>query len=118
MHLVMFDIDGTLTETMKVDEECFARSFNDVFGFTDIDTDWSRYPRTTDSGIFHDVFTSRIGESPTAQEVSRFRQHFVQLLAAASSQSPFAPVAGADRLLSRLTLGGLASCVACYWRLA
>jgi phosphoglycolate phosphatase-like HAD superfamily hydrolase len=106
MHLVMFDIDGTLTETMKVDEECFARSFNDVFGFTDIDTDWSRYPRTTDSGIFHDVFTTRIGESPTAQEVSRFRQHFVQLLAAASSQSPFAPVAGADRLLSRLTQGG------------
>ena len=30
MHLVMFDIDGTLTETMKVDEECFVRSFKDV----------------------------------------------------------------------------------------
>ena len=106
MHLVMFDIDGTLTETMKVDEECFVRSFKDVFGFADIDTDWSHYPRTTDSGIFHDVFTSRIGRSPTAQEVSQFRQHFIQLLAAASSQSPFAPVAGADRLLSRLAQGG------------
>ena len=106
MHLVMFDIDGTLTETMKVDEECFVRSFKDVFGFADIDTDWSHYPRTTDSGIFHDVFTSRIGRSPTAQEVSRFCQHFIQLLAAASSQSPFAPVAGADRLLSRLAQGG------------
>ncbi len=70
MHLVMFDIDGTLTETMKVDEECFVRSFKDVFGFADIDTDWSHYPRTTDSGIFHDVFTARIGRSPTAQEVS------------------------------------------------
>src|SRR5204862_2307354 len=75
MHLVMFDIDGTLTETMKVDEECFVRSFKDVYGFADIDTDWSNYPRTTDSGIFRDVFTSRIGRSPTAQEVSRFRQH-------------------------------------------
>ncbi len=106
MHLVMFDIDGTLTETMKVDEECFVRSFKDVFGFADIDTDWSHYPRTTDSGIFHDVFTSRIGRSPTAREVSRFRQHFIQLLAAASSQFPFAPVAGADRLLSRLAQGG------------
>ncbi len=31
MHLVMFDIDGTLTETTKVDEECFVRSFKDVF---------------------------------------------------------------------------------------
>jgi phosphoglycolate phosphatase-like HAD superfamily hydrolase len=106
MHLVMFDIDGTLTETMKVDEECFVRSFKDVFGFTDIDTDWSHYPHTTDSGIFHDVFTSRFGRSPAAQEISRFRQHFIQLLAAASSQSPFAPVAGADRLLSRLAQGG------------
>ena len=102
MHLVMFDIDGTLTETMKVDEECFVRSFKDVFGFVDIDADWSHYPHTTDSGIFHNVCRSRIGRSPTAQEVSRFRQHFIQLLAAASSQSPFAPVAGADRLLSRL----------------
>jgi phosphoglycolate phosphatase-like HAD superfamily hydrolase len=106
MHLVMFDIDGTLTETMKVDEECFVRSFKDVFGFADINTDWSHYPRTTDSGIFHDVFTSRIGRSPTAQETSQFRQHFIQLLAAASSQSPFTPVAGADRLLSRLARGG------------
>jgi phosphoglycolate phosphatase-like HAD superfamily hydrolase len=102
---VMFDIDGTLTETMKVDEECFVRSFKDVFGFADIDTDWSQYPRTTDSGIFHDVFTSRTGRSPTAQEVSQFRRHFIQLLTAASSQSPFAPVAGADRLLSRLAHG-------------
>src|SRR6202048_1856796 len=106
MHLVMFDIDGTLTETMKVDEECSVRSFKEVFGFADIDPAWSHYPHTTDSGIFHDVFMSRIGRSPTAQEVSRFRQHFIQLLAAASSQSPFTPVAGADRLLSRLTQGG------------
>ena len=45
MHLVMFDIDGTLTETMKVDEECFVRSFKAVFGFADINTDWSHYPR-------------------------------------------------------------------------
>src|SRR5438477_2437706 len=105
MHLVMFDIDGTLTETMKIDEECFVRSFKDVFGFADIDSDWSHYPHTTDSGIFHDVCTSGIGRSPTAQEVSRFRQHFIQLLAAASSQSPFAPIAGADRLLSRLAQG-------------
>jgi phosphoglycolate phosphatase-like HAD superfamily hydrolase len=106
MHLVMFDIDGTLTETMKADEECFVRSFKDMYGFADIDTDWSHHPSTTDSGIFHDVFTSRIGRSPTAQEISRFRQHFIQLLAAASSQSPFAPVAGADRLLSRIAQGG------------
>jgi hypothetical protein len=101
MHLVMFDIDGTLTETMKIDEACFVGSFTDVFGFTDIDTDWLHYPRTTDFGIFQDVFTSRVGRSPTPQEVSRFRQRFIHLLAAASSQSPFAP---------RLPLAGQSHC--------
>ena len=106
MQLVMFDIDGTLTETMKVDEECFVRSFVEVFGFTDIDTDWSHYPHVTDSGIFHEVYASRIGRPPTALDVSRFRRHFIESLAVASSQSPFAPVAGADRLLSRLASDG------------
>src|SRR5947209_4956698 len=106
MQLVMFDIDGTLTETMKVDEECFVRSFVEVFGFTGIDTDSSQYPHVTDSGIFHEVYAPRMGRPPTALDVSRFRQHFTKLLAAASSQSPFAPVAGADRLLSRLACGG------------
>src|SRR5438067_7935606 len=106
MHLIIFDIDGTLTETIKIDEECFVRSFKDVFGFADIDTDWSHYPHTTDSSIFHEIYVSRRGRTPTAPDVSRFRQHFIGLLAAASSQSPFAPGSGADRLLSRLAQRG------------
>ena len=106
MHLIIFDIDATLTETMKIDEECFVRSFKDVFGFADIDTDWSHYPHTTDSSIFHEIYVSRLGGTPTAPDVSRFRQYFIGLLAAASSQSPFAPVSGADRLLSRLAQRG------------
>jgi len=106
MRLVMFDIDGTLTETMKVDEERFVRSFAEVFGLTDIDADWSHYPHVTDSGIFHEVYAPRMGRLPTALDISRFRQRFIELLAAASSQFPFAPVAGADRLLSRLASQG------------
>src|SRR5215467_9083836 len=98
MHLVMFDIDGTLTETMKVDGECFVRSFMDVFGFSDIDTDWSHYRHTTDSGILHDVYASRTGRPSTEQDASRFRQHFIQLLTVASSRSPFTSVAGAAQL--------------------
>ena len=36
MRLVMFDIDGTLTDTMKVDALCFVRAFAEVCGFGDI----------------------------------------------------------------------------------
>jgi len=105
MQLVMFDIDGTLTETMKVDGECFVRSFLEVFGFTDIDADWSHYPHVTDAGIFNEIYASRMGRPPTALDVSRFRRRFIELLAGASSRSPFAPVSGAGRLLSRLARG-------------
>jgi phosphoglycolate phosphatase-like HAD superfamily hydrolase len=102
MRLVIFDIDGTLTQTMKTDEECFVRSLADVCGFSGVDTDWSRYRHATDSGILHEIYEARIGRSPSSDEISQFRQHFVGLLTQASSAAPFAAVTGAPLLLSRL----------------
>ena len=81
MRLVIFDIDGTLTQTMKTDEECFVLSLADVCGFSDVDTDWSHYRHATDSGILHEIYEVPIGRSPSSDEVSQFRQHFVGLLA-------------------------------------
>ena len=103
MHLVMFDIDGTLTETGKIDEECFVRSLPEVCGFADVKTDWSSYKHTTDSGIFHEIHLARTGRSPSVAKVSRFREHFVALLAQASIESAFVPIAGARQLLFGLT---------------
>jgi phosphoglycolate phosphatase-like HAD superfamily hydrolase len=102
MHLVMFDIDGTLTETMKIDEECFVRSLAEVCGFADVETDWSTYKHATDSGIFHEIYLARVGRSPSVAEILHFRQHFIGLLTKASSVAAFAPVAGARQLLSGL----------------
>src|SRR5260370_532274 len=44
MKLVMFDVDGTLTETVQADEECFVQSLREVFGFTYFVTAWPSYP--------------------------------------------------------------------------
>ncbi len=102
MHIVMFDIDGTLTETMKVDAECYVQSLAEVCGFTDIETDWSSYRHATDSGIFHEIHLARTGRTPSVAEVSRFRQHFIELLTQASSKAAFTPIPGARQMLSRL----------------
>lgn len=103
MRLVIFDIDGTLTQTMNADVECFVQSLADVYGFTDVETDWSRYKYATDAGVFQEIYETRAGRLPSPIETSRFRQHFVSLLEQASSEFPFAPVKGASLLLSRLT---------------
>ena len=94
MRLVIFDIDGTLTQTMKADEECFVRSLAEVCGFGDVDTDWSRYRHATDSGIFHEIHETRTGRPPSPIEISRFRHYFVDLLARVSSEAAFAAVTG------------------------
>ncbi len=102
MRLVIFDIDGTLTETVKADEECFLRSLAEVCGFNDVEPDLSHYEHSTDSGIFHEIHEARTGRVPSAAEVLRFRRHFVDLLAQVSSESAFAAVAGAPQLLAGL----------------
>ena len=102
MRLVIFDIDGTLTQTMKADVECFLRSLAEVCGFRDVDTDWSRYKHATDAGVFHEIHEARTGRPPSHFEISRFRQHFVDLLEQMSSKAPFTAVKVASLLLSRL----------------
>ena len=100
--LVMFDIDGTLTDTTRADEVCFVQALRDVFGFTGISMDWASYPHCTDSGILEELFQQRLGHSPLPAHISAFQSHFLSLLRAATAVQPFNPVPGAPVFISRL----------------
>ncbi len=102
MNLVMFDIDGTLTRTDLADEICYVWALHEVFGLTDINTDWSVYPHCTDSGILEEIFQSRHGRSPRVAEVRDFQAHFASLLTGSSKDQPFRPVTGAREFLAKL----------------
>ncbi|HEY1233374.1 MAG TPA: HAD hydrolase-like protein [Candidatus Binatia bacterium] len=106
MGVILFDVDGTLTDTMDVDTRCFLQAFVDVCGFADVDPDWSHYRNATDAGIFQEVFESRRGRSPTVSETVEFREHLVALFRSAAQQKPFAPIRGASALLRRLSERG------------
>jgi FMN phosphatase YigB (HAD superfamily) len=43
-RLVVFDIDGTLTDTNDVDDECFRRAVADIFALSYTSLDWSDAP--------------------------------------------------------------------------
>jgi phosphoglycolate phosphatase-like HAD superfamily hydrolase len=103
MHVVLFDIDGTLTESEAVDGEIYARALNVVHGFTQIDTDWSTYKNTTDAGILQEVFEARRGRPPISDEIARFREYFVSEIDAASARTRFREVPGAAAMLRCLS---------------
>ena len=54
MHLVVFDIDGTLVDSYEFDAELYTDAIRRVLGIN-IDTDWARYTNATDSGILDQV---------------------------------------------------------------
>jgi phosphoglycolate phosphatase-like HAD superfamily hydrolase len=88
MKYIIFDIDGTLTDTTEIDDKCFTKAIEDTFGFYDFETNYGHYKNTTDSGIIHQLFVERLGRSYTAEEQHTFILHFCKLLEQAYESKP------------------------------
>ena len=88
MQLVMFDIDGTLTQSCGVDSRCFVDALCDVLGVESIDTDWSNYRNTTDSGIAEEIITKQLSRPEREEELAAVKRAFVQRLRSALDNDP------------------------------
>jgi len=88
MQLAIFDLDGTLTRTTRVDGVCYVRAIREELGVPAIDNDWSKYTHSTDSGITAEIFQNRFGRPPRPDELARVQGRFVALLAKAFSTEP------------------------------
>jgi phosphoglycolate phosphatase-like HAD superfamily hydrolase len=104
VKLAIFDIDGTLTNTNSVDNECFLKALSEAHAITGINTDWATYPHTTDSGITLQIFQEKFGRDPEDPELDKFKSCFVNMLTEQydSNSSSFTEIAGASEALSRL----------------
>jgi len=104
MKLAIFDIDGTLTNTNNVDEDCFIKALAEAHSIDDIVTDWAAYPHTTDSGIAQHIFQEKFGRSPEETELSKFKNCFVGMLSEhyQTDSLSFAEISGASVALKML----------------
>ncbi len=103
MQLVMFDIDGTLTESNDLDDQSYVQTLSEVFGFSEISTDWASYSHVTDAGILKEVCQQQLGRIPSLPEVGAFQKRFLELLTeGTAASSGIKPVPGASKMLSLL----------------
>ena len=104
MHLIMFDLDGTLVDSTAIDSGCYLQALVDVFEFDldRIDRDWANYPHITDAGILQTLCQSELGRDPHPTEVRHYQQRFLELLKVAITNRPLQQILGASEILDRL----------------
>ncbi len=102
--LAIFDLDGTLADTLGVDHRCFVDAFRIEHGIDFTDDDWATYHHTTDSGIAPEVIERYLGRPASRDEVERHKRRFIALLEEAAAMEPasFREVPGASDLLDAL----------------
>jgi len=80
MHLVIFDIDGTIADSVIVDGECFVEAFESIFGLSLSTPDWKDFKHVTDSGITDELFSIHFGRRPNTEELNTLIQQFISNL--------------------------------------
>jgi len=102
--LVLFDIDGTLLFSEKVDSECFAATFKEQYGADFPTIDWTYFSHVTDHTIFREAYFKLHGSFPDLPEIERFRNLFVDKIQEARRVRPeaFQMVPGANMIFEYL----------------
>ena len=77
----MFDIDGTLVDSMRVDSHLYARAVRETLGGdVYIDETWRPYVHVTDGGILDEILAQHRFEEPLDELRSAVKRRFIELV--------------------------------------
>lgn len=80
MKFIIFDIDGTLTNTKKVDDKCFIKAFEETFSLDIKNQKWEDFKNVTDWGITEEIIKREFGRLPRQDEYQLMISNFVDQL--------------------------------------
>ena len=83
----MFDIDGTLVNSSKFDEECYLEAAESVFGIK-IPSNWDDYKHATDVSILDEAIDRYEIPGDKSQIQQDFRKAFIDLVAGYIDNNP------------------------------
>ena len=101
MIATIFDIDGTLVESLGFDDACYVSAIREVLGEVYIHDDWSKYKNVTDTGSLRQIMEeNKIQEKEQIKEV---RTKFGELIKChLQSVGKCRPKEGAIHLINKL----------------
>lgn len=104
MHLLMFDLDGTLLTSNALDEYCFSGAMGTVMGIQNIQCDWTDYQYVTDEGIVSEMVHRQLKRPATKNELLTIKTKILELLRsqAHTNRENFTPLPGALDLFCSL----------------
>lgn len=85
---VIFDIDGTLLYSNKMDSQCFAGTYKDIYRQDFPSIDWRKYPHVTDTTIFKTVIQEQFGRAVAPDEVEVFTDQYLERLQQSRIERP------------------------------
>jgi len=104
---VVFDVDGTLTDTMAVDVECYEAAIREIAG-VELPTDWPALEDVTDVTILMTAYERRGLPLPDGETQRRIADRVGELLRTALEETPerFQPIPGATEVFGHLRRAG------------
>ena len=81
MKLVMFDMDGTLTDAFAIEENCYVLAIEQALNLPGVKTEWETYTHTTASFCLEEIVRRHRGHPPTAAESRAVQARMVELMA-------------------------------------
>jgi phosphoglycolate phosphatase-like HAD superfamily hydrolase len=116
MHLVVFDVDGTLIDTSAVDAECFWQTAKEIFGLPSNYPTWLQGLKdVTGLGIVSQLCEQALAREISASEVDRFKGRLVAMFEAAvrkDAECIRATPGAADVLTALRSVAGLEAAIA------
>lgn len=101
MNLVMFDMDGTLTDSFSFDENCYVLAIQQALGLPRVVPDWEGYAHASSSYCLDAIVRAHHGRPVTSAESEAVQRRMVALMAEI----------GAEKARHTAEIPGAADCV-------
>ncbi len=113
-RLLIFDIDGTLTNTKMVDDRCYKAAFDEIYGIDLSNQVWNVLKNVTDIGILQEMLMTHDEATESFARIQEYKCCFIKKLEKEFLDHPdyYREVPGASSFLAHLIKNNIAVAIA------